>query len=161
MAKGKSNKSAPNEPTVENRKARHLYAIGETLECGIKLLGTEVKSIRAGRISIGEGYVLATAEPPALLLLNVHIDEYAQGRSPTYRPTQTRTLLAHKREIRKLARAAQAKGVTLVPLKVYFKSGRVKVLIGVGTGKKEHDKREDIRKRDVERDIRRVMSKRM
>ncbi len=161
MAKQGNNKAAPNEPTVENRKARHLYAIAETLECGIKLLGTEVKSIRAGRVSIGEGYVVATADPTSLVLLNVHIDEFVRGPTSTYRPTQTRTLLAHKREIRKLAKAAQAKGVTLVPLKMYFKSGRVKVLIGVGTGKKQHDKREDIKKRDVERDIRRVMSKRM
>jgi SsrA-binding protein len=161
MAKGSSNKPAANEPTVENRKARHTYAIGETLECGIKLLGTEVKSIRAGRISIGEGFVIATDEPPTLVLLNVHIDEMTRSAASTYRPTQTRTLLAHKKEIRKLARAAQSKGVTLVPLKVYFKGGRVKILIGVGTGKKQHDKREDIKKRDVERDIRRVMSKRM
>lgn len=160
MAKG-NKQSAPNEPTVENRKARHHYAIGETLECGIKLVGIEVKSIRAGRISIGEGFVMATADPPSLLLLNVHIDELARAPTSTYRPTQTRALLAHKREIRKLAKASQTKGVTLVPLKVYFKSGRVKVLIGVGTGKKQYDKREDIKKRDVERDLRRMMSKRM
>jgi len=161
MAAKGNNKPAHNEPTVENRKARHLYAIGDTLECGIKLLGTEVKSIRAGRISIGEGYVLAEEEPPSLLLLGVHIEEFIKNPNRAYRPTQTRALLAHKREIRKLARAARAKGVTLVPLKVYFKGGRVKVLIGVGTGKKQHDKREDIKKRDVERDIRRVMSKRV
>lgn len=153
--------SNPNEPEVNNRKARHLYHIDETLECGIKLVGTEVKSVRAGRISIAEGYVVAREEPPALQIVNIHIDEYAPAGAGTHRPTQTRTLLAHKREIRKFARKAAEKGVTIVPLKVYFKNGYVKVLIGIGRGKREHDKRQDIKKRETDRDMRRAMSRRV
>jgi len=161
MAKGsKKNNQKPGEPEVHNRKARHQYTISDTLECGIKLIGTEVKSVRAGRISIGEGYVRAQEEPARLELHGVHIDEYAPaGPARQHRPTQSRLLLAHKREIRKLARAATEKGVTIVPLKVYFKDGRVKVLIGVGRGKREHDKRHDIKKREQDRDIRRAMTK--
>jgi len=164
MAKKRKNKNDVHsaEPEVHNRKARHNYHIGDTLECGIKLYGTEVKSVRAGRISIGEGFVMATEEPPRLELHGVHIDEYAPaGAQAQHRPTQSRLLLAHKREIRKLARQAGEKGVTIVPLKVYFKNGFVKVLIGVGRGKKQHDKREDIKKRDIDRDLRRVMSKKV
>jgi SsrA-binding protein len=154
--------TASAEPEIHNRKARHLYHIDDTLECGVKLIGSEVKSVRAGRISIGEGYVLATEEPPRLELHGVHIDEYAPaGPNSSYRPTQSRALLAHKREIRKLARRASEKGVTIVPLKVYFKNGFVKVLVGVGTGKRQYDKRQDIKRRDVDRDLRRAMSKRV
>lgn len=162
MARKRSNSPhKPNEPEIHNRKARHLYHIDETLECGIKLVGTEVKSVRAGRISIAEGYVIARAEPPALEIVGIHIDEYAPAGSGTHRPTQTRALLAHKREIRKLARKTVEKGVTIVPLKVYFKNGYVKVLIGVGRGKREHDKRQDIKKRETDRDMRRAMSKKV
>ncbi|TVQ75672.1 MAG: SsrA-binding protein SmpB [Phycisphaeraceae bacterium] len=157
---GKKPKSP--EPEINNRKARHDYAITDTLECGIILYGTEVKSIRAGRMSLGEGYVRATEVPLSLELHGVRIDEYAPaGASSQHRPTQTRTLLAHKREIRKLARASQQKGVTIVPLKAYFKNGRVKILIGLGTGKRSYDKRQDIKKRDAQREVQRAMSKRM
>lgn len=168
MARSKSkSKHGANDahatPEFHNRKARHLYHIDETLECGVKLVGTEVKSVRAGRMSIAEGYVMAREEPePRLELIGVHIDEYAPaGAVNQHRPTQTRLLLAKKREILKLARKAQEKGVTLVPLKAYFKNGYVKVLIGVARGKKEHDKRHDIKKRETDRDLRRVMSKRV
>ena len=164
MAKKKADKTErrANEPEIHNRKARHLYHIDETLECGIRLVGTEVKSVRAGRISIGEGYVVAREDPPALELINIHIDEYAPaGANRQHRPTQARTLLAHKREIRKFARKAAEKGVTIVPLKVYFKNGFVKVLIGVGRGKREHDKRQDIKKRETDRDLRRAMSRKV
>lgn len=160
--KSKGSDAAHASPEFNNRKARHLYHIDETLECGVKLVGTEVKSVRAGRMSIGEGYVIAREEPPRLELINVHIDEYAPaGAVNQHRPTQTRLLLAKRREIVKLARKGQEKGVTLVPLKAYFKNGYVKVLVGVARGKKEHDKRQDIKKRETDRDLRRAMSKRV
>ena len=161
VKKNAKSQHARNEPEIHNRKVRHLYHIDETLECGIKLVGTEVKSVRAGRISIGEGYVVVREEPPVLEIVGIHIDEYAPAGAGTHRPTQTRTLLAHKREIRKLARKTAEKGITIVPLKVYFKNGYVKVLIGVGRGKREYDKRQDIKTRETDRDLRRVMSKRV
>jgi SsrA-binding protein len=152
-------KAAP-EPEIHNRKARHDYTISDTLECGIKLTGTEVKAIRAGRASIAEGYVRAEEDPPTLTLFSAHIDEYPPaGAAAQHAPTRSRPLLAHKREIRKLARAAAEKGVTLVPLKMYFKEGRIKLLVGVGKGKKQHDKRSDIKKRDAQRDIERALAR--
>lgn len=158
---GGKNGQRRDEPAFENRRARHEYHVDETVECGVVLLGTEVKSIRAGRASIAEGYVRATSEPLRIDLLNVHIDEYAPaGASRQHRPTQSRKLLAHKREIRKLAKAQEQKGVTLVPLKMYFKNGYVKVLVGIARGKREYDKRQDIKKRDQDRELRRAMSRR-
>ena len=155
----KSAKGGPGaEPEVHNRKARHLYHVLDTLECGVKLYGSEVKSVRAGRISIAEGYVVARESPLRLELHGVHIDEYAPATGARqHKPTQTRSLLAHKREIVKLARKAAEKGVTIVPLKVYFKEGRVKVLVGVARGKREYDKRQDIKKRETDRDLRRTL----
>lgn len=149
-------------PEFVNRKARHQYEITETLEVGIVLLGTEVKAIREGRVSLGEGYVRVTENPPALWLHGVHIGEYAPAGTGQHqhRTTATRGLLAHKREIRKLFTKSIIKGVTIVPLKMYFnKDGRVKVLIGLGTGKKAHDKRQDLRKREAQRDMDRAMSR--
>lgn len=155
-------KPPPNEPEIINRRARHDYHIGETFEVGIALRGSEVKSVRNGQVSLGEGYVLARTEPFRLELLNVNIGEYAPagtGRSQ-HAPKRGRALLAHKREIRKLEAAAQKKGATIVPLKMYFKNGYAKLLVGVATGKREFDKREDIRERETKRDIRRAMSRR-
>lgn len=153
-------------PEIHNRRARHDYHIDETYEVGIKLVGTEVRSLRAGKCSLGEGYVRAELEPPKLLLYSVHIDEYAPagpvraGRQHTIR--RARVLLAHAREIRKLYASQQTKGVTIVPLKMYFNDrGIAKLLIGVGRGKKAFDKRDDIKKRETERDIRRQMSRRV
>ncbi|MBG80032.1 MAG: SsrA-binding protein [Phycisphaerae bacterium] len=152
--KSKSNKSA--EPVIQNRKARHDYLISETLECGIKLTGTEVKSVRQGQISLGEGYVQAVAEPPGLILLGVHIAEYPPaGAATQHVPTRERVLLAHKREIKKWANWTREKGRTIVPLKVYFVDGRIKMLVGLGTGKKQYDKRQAIKARDAQRDMER------
>ncbi len=151
-----------NEPTIENRRARHDYAIGETFEVGMALHGSEVKSVRNGEVSLAEGYIIARTEPFRLELLNVNIGEYAPagtGKSQ-HAPKRGRILLAHKREIKKLEAATQAKGATIVPLKLYFKNGYAKLLIGIATGKKEFDKRQDIRTRETDRDIRRAMSKR-
>jgi len=139
MAKAQG-KSSDHEPVIENRQARHDYHIEETLECGISLRGTEVKSVRRGLASLAEGYVRATAEPAALELHGVHIAEYPPaGAAHQHAPTRTRVLLAHKREIRKLAGQTSTKGTTIVPLRMYFKEGRVKVLIGVATGKTKVD----------------------
>ncbi|MFM9958916.1 MAG: SsrA-binding protein SmpB [Phycisphaerales bacterium] len=161
MASGKDKKIS--EPEITNRRAYHEYHISETLEVGLMLVGTEVKSIRAGRASLAEGWVKADLSPPRLLLMGLHIDEYtAAGRGNLqHRPTRTRTLLAHTREVRKLHDKAQIKGFTLVPLKMYFKGGRVKLLVGVGEGKKAHDKRDTLKKKDAQRDMARAMSRRL
>lgn len=157
------NKPKNDEPTIENRKARHLYAVGETLEVGIALRGTEVKSVRAGQVSLGEGFVRATADPVRLTLHGVHIGEYPPAGSSLrqHAAERARILLAHRREILKFAAASESKGTTIVPLKMYFKNGRAKVLIGLGTGKRTYDKRQDIKKREADRDISRAMSKRL
>ncbi len=158
-AKDKSSKSM--EPTIENRKARHDYFITETLECGIKLTGTEVKSVRHGLVSLGEGFAMATQTPVGMTLYQVHIGEYPPaGAARQHVPNRQRILLAKAREIRKLADASHEKGVTLVPLKMYFVRGRAKVLIGIGRGKHQADKRQDIVKREAKRDMDRAMSRR-
>lgn len=151
-----------NEPTIENRKARRDYVIEATLECGLKLVGTEVKSVRDGQVSLGEGYVRANENPPSLALHGVHIAEYPPaGEHGQHQPARTRVLLASKREIRKLADETRQKGTTLVPLKIYFVRGRAKLLVGVGHGKRRADKRQDLAKRDAKREMDRAMSKAM
>jgi SsrA-binding protein len=158
MAKKKA-QSGP--PTVENRKARHDYDISDTLEVGIVLAGSEVKSVRDGRVSLAEGYVRATSNPLELTLYGANIGEYPPAAHLGHRPVRPRRLLAHKREIRDLARLADSKGVTIVPLKLYFKNGFAKLLIGVGRGKTKGDKRRALADREARRDIERAMSKRM
>ncbi len=158
MASKKSKRSS--EVKIENRKARDQYHIKETLECGIKLIGTEVRSVRNGQVSLAEGYVRATEEPPTLTLHGVHIAEYAPAGPRQHNPSRVRTLLAHRREIRKLAQQTREKGLTLVPLKMYFLNGRAKLLIGVGRGKGRADKRQDLATKQARRDIDRAMSKR-
>ena len=155
------NKKQSNQPRIENRKARHDYHIFETLECGIKLVGTEVKAVRQGKVSLAEGYVRAIEDPPSLVLHSIHIAEYPPAGPKQHVPTRTRTLLAHRREIKKLAIATHAKGITLVPLKMYFLNGRAKLLIGLARGKQHADKRQDLAKRQAQRDIQRAMSKRI
>ncbi|MFG0252610.1 MAG: SsrA-binding protein SmpB [Phycisphaerales bacterium JB038] len=159
MAKRKQHKSGT--PQVENRKARHDYHILDTLECGVVLVGSEVKSIREGKVSIAEGFAKTAENPLRLELFGMHIQEYQPAGHRQHRPTRGRILLAHKREIRKLHQRTLQKGVTLVPLKLYFKDGWVKVLIGVGVGKTKGDKRQTLAKKDADRDIRRAMSKRV
>ena len=152
--------SQAREPTIENRRARHEFFIEETLECGMKLTGTEIKSIRAGTVSLAEGYVHATDAPLALRLHGIHIGEYSPaGPAHQHNPTRERILLAQKREIRRLAEKTRARGVTLVPLKIYFLRGRAKLLIGVGRGKHKADKREAIAQREHQRDMDRAMSR--
>lgn len=153
-------KDKTEERVMENRKARFDYHISETLECGIQLRGSEVKSIRDGKVSLTEGYVRVQENPPGLYLHSVTIDEYGPAGSRQHSMGRTRKLLAHKREIAKLWRQVQQKGMTLVPLKMYFKNGYAKVLIGLGKGKSKHDKRHSIAERESKRDISRAMTRR-
>ena len=155
-------KKKPGEPkTIENRKARHDYWIEDTLEVGIMLVGTEVKSIRDGNISLAEGYVRVQEQPPALYLHGINIGEYGPAGPGQHSAVRTRKLLAHKREILKLARRVTQKGMTVVPLRLYFKNGYAKLLIGVGRGRRKGDKRQAIAEREARRDVDRAMSRRM
>ncbi|MGC9525078.1 MAG: SsrA-binding protein SmpB [Limnospira sp.] len=141
---------------TDNRKARYLYEILDTYEAGIELKGTEVKSIRAGRVNLQDGYALLRGGE--VWLINVHISPYENtGTFFNHDPRRTRKLLLHRREINKLIGQVEQKGLTLVPLKLYLKRGRVKVVIGLARGKKLHDKRETVRRRDDERSMRRAM----
>lgn len=160
MAKsGKIKKGKGDSPTIENRRARHDYFIGDELECGIQLVGTEVKAVRDGNVSLKEGYV--SVENGQLVMHNVNIGEYPPAGQIQHAMTRRRRLLAHKREIKRLARQVEQKGVTLIPLKLYFKDGWAKILVGLGTGKAQHDKRQSIKERDMDRELRRAMSKRV
>jgi SsrA-binding protein len=160
MTASKTSKPKRDQPTIENRKARHAYHIHETLECGMKLTGSEVKSLRAGQASLGEGYVRAEENPPRLTLHGVHIAEYPPaGAARQHDPIRTRVLLASKREIRKLCHLTVPKGTTLIPLKLYFVRGVAKLLIGVATGKRRADKRHDLAEREARRDIDRAMTR--
>ncbi len=145
---------------IENRKARFNYHILDTLETGIVLRGSEVKSVRDGKVSIAEGYVRAEDNPPGLVLYGMNIDAYGPAGPRQHNPKRSRPLLAHKREIRKLHREVQQKGMTIVPLKLYFKNGYAKLLIGLGKGKSKSDKRQTIAKREAGREIERAVSKR-
>lgn len=151
----------PGGVSIENRRARHDYQLGETIEVGIKLVGTEVKSLRDGRASLVEGYVRAQEHPLSLTLHGVTIDEYPPAGTLQHRPTRVRTLLAHKREMQRLAREVAQRGVTLVPIKLYFKGPWAKLVVAVGTGKRKADKRQAIAERQSKRDIQRAMSRRM
>lgn len=146
--------AASREPAIRNRKARHDYFITDTLTCGLKLTGTEIKSIRAGQISLKEGYVRASERPPRLTLHGVHIAEYP-GAGPKHQhdPVRTRVLLASKREIRKWAVESRSRGSTIVPLEITWVDSRAKLVIGLGVGKKKHDKRQSLRKKAHRRDM--------
>ena len=150
----KHHTKAANE-VANNRKARHDYNILETYEAWIALTGTEIKSVRASKMNIKDGFV--QARNGELWLENVNISIYDQGNIFNHDPLRNRKLLLHKKEIRKITSSIQEKGITVVPLKVYLKHGFAKVLIGIAEGKKQYDKRETIKKRDQEREIRRVM----
>lgn len=136
---------------AENRRARHEYEILDTLECGIVLVGSEVKSLRSGRMSLEEAY--GRVDGDEVWLIGCDIPEYEKANQLNHRPKRPRKLLLHRREIRKFAAQAFEKTLTLVPLKMYFKNGRVKVLVGVGRGRKAHDKREKLKAASAKRDI--------
>ncbi|MCR5627843.1 MAG: SsrA-binding protein SmpB [Lachnospiraceae bacterium] len=137
-----------------NKKAWHDYFIEEELEVGISLAGTEVKSIRMGKCSIKEAYVQVTANGE-LIIEGMNITPYEKGNIFNKDPLRTKKLLAHKKEINKLLGQSKEKGYTIVPLEVYFKQGKVKLLIGLGRGKKLYDKRDSIAKRDMKREAER------
>lgn len=148
-------------PRIVNRKAHHDYHIGDTLECGVSLLGSEVKSVRLGRVSLAEGYVSVDERAGRLTLHNVDIALYPHAGEHQHAPKRPRTLLAHKREIAKLAGQVSTKGATLVPMAMYFVRGRIKLEVGVGTGKKQFDKRQDLKKKQSDRDIQRAMTRKI
>lgn len=157
MAEPAKEKTA-DRPIAENRKARHDYHIIETWEAGIALVGTEVKAIREGRVNLRDSY--ARTEGGEVWMMNVHISPYSHRGYAEHVETRQRKLLLHRHEIRKLIGRVAEKGLTLVPLEMYFKKGRVKVRIALAKGKQEHDKRETIRRREVDRETRAAVKSR-
>jgi SsrA-binding protein len=141
---------------ASNRKARHDYHIDDVYEAGIVLMGTEVKSLRAGRASLADAF--ATVTDGEVWLEHVHIPEYSQGTWTNHETRRKRKLLLHRDEIEKIAAETREKGLTVVPLALYFKDGRVKVEIGVARGKKNYDKRQALRERQDRREAERAMS---
>lgn len=156
---GKSAADAGTRPIAENRKARHRFQVMETLECGIALVGSEVKSLRDGKLSLDEAY--GRVKNGELWLVGCDIPEYTNANDWNHDPKRQRKLLVHSREIRRFANKAHEKGLTLVPLKLYFNTrGLAKVTIGLCRGKKLFDKRESLKKADMQRDIARAMRRR-
>lgn len=149
----------PDKTVAVNRRAQHEYALEETLEAGIVLTGTEIKSIRAGRVNLAEAY--ARIERGEAWLIGAHIATYEQGNRNNHEPTRTRKLLLHRDQIAELIGRTQAKGFTLVPLKLYIRNGMAKLELGVGRGKKAYDKRRAIAERDVKREIERSTKERI
>jgi SsrA-binding protein len=141
-----------------NKRALHEYEIFDTLECGIVLTGTEVKSLREGSASLEDAY--ARIDNGEVWLIGSDIPEYTMGNRMNHKPKRPRKLLLHRREIGKFAGKASQRGFTLVPLRLYFKEGRAKVELAVGRGKAAHDKRQDLKKAEADREIRRAMTKR-
>src|SRR5688500_10064436 len=139
-------------PIAENRKALHDYHILDTWEAGVALLGTEVKAIREGGVNLRDSY--ARLDKGEIWLLNVHISPYSHSGSAAHAERRQRKLLLHREEIRKLTGKVAEKGLTLVPLRMYFKNGRVKLALALAKGKQAHDKRETIRRREVDRETR-------
>ena len=142
---------------AQNKKARHDYLIEDTFEAGMVLQGTEVKSLRAGRASLVDGF--CDIEDHEVWLHGVHIPEYTQGTWTNHTPRRTRKLLLHRREIEKLIGKTKESGLSLVPLSMYFKDGKVKVEIALAQGKKAYDKRQALAKRDAQRDISKAMGR--
>ena len=153
-----SNRERGRKFIAQNRKARHDYAIVETFEAGLVLTGTEVKSLRLGRASLVDGF--ATIEGGEVFLRNVHIPEYDQGSWTNHEPRRTRKLLLHRGEIVRLIGKTRESGLTLVPLSLYFSEGKAKVEIGLARGKKTYDKRQDLARRDADREVRRALGRR-
>ncbi|MEO8106021.1 MAG: SsrA-binding protein SmpB [Actinomycetes bacterium] len=143
---------------AQNRKARHDYHIEDTVEAGLVLTGTEVKSLREGRASLVDGY--AAVNDGELWLHNVHIPEYTQGTWTNHEPRRVRKLLLHRDQIRRLAAKTQETGLTIIPIALYFKDGYAKVEIGVARGKKSYDKRHALAEREAKRDADRAMARR-
>lgn len=153
------NKVVDGKIVAQNRKARHNYFIEDTIECGIVLAGTEVKSIRAGKVNMSDSY--AIIRNGEVFLCNMHISPYEQGNIFNKDPLRDRKLLLHKSEIRRLIGYVQQKGLALIPLKMYFSRNKVKVELGIARGKKIYDKRQDIAERDAKREIDKRMKDKM
>lgn len=137
---------------ISNRSATYNYFIEETIEAGIALKGTEIKSIRNGSANLKDSY--AVIKKGEAYLLNMHISHYKEGNIFNHQETRTRKLLLHKKEITKLSSKINAEGYTLIPLKLYIKEGKAKILLGIAKGKKDYDKRESIKEKDLEREMR-------
>ena len=146
------------ETVARNKRARHDYHILETWEAGLVLTGTEVKSLRDGKANLSDAY--GVVKDGEVYLLNLHVSPYEQGNQFNHDPTRTRKLLLHRREIRRMIGAVERQGLTLIPLELYFKRGRAKVALALGKGKQAHDKREDIKRKDDEREIARALRSR-
>jgi SsrA-binding protein len=143
---------------ASNRRARHEYAIEDVVEAGLVLTGTEVKSLRAGRATLTDGYGEITGSEA--WLHGVHIPEYTQGTWTNHEPRRTRKLLLHRKEIDRLASSIKERGLTLVPLSLYFKDGRAKIELGLARGKRTYDKRHELAKRDAAREVERELRRR-
>jgi SsrA-binding protein len=145
------------KPIVSNRKARHDYSILDTYEAGIVLVGTEVKSLRAGKASLADAF--ATVDDGEVWLRGLHVPEYAQGTWTNHEPRRKRKLLLHKREIDKLIGKTKEGGLSLVPLSLYFSDGKVKIELALARGKRAYDKRQDLAKRDARREVQRAVGR--
>jgi ssrA-binding protein len=160
MAKKTKKKKGNDNPVIAmNRRARHDYTILDTYECGIVLVGTEVKSLREGRASLVDSF--ATIDEGEVWLRNLHIPEYSMGSWTNHSPRRTRKLLLHRREIDSLMGKVRDGNKTLVPLRLYFSNGRLKVELGLAQGKQDYDKRQDLKRRAEERDITRELGRRV
>jgi SsrA-binding protein len=142
------------ESIARNKRARHDYDLLETWEAGLVLTGTEVKSLRDGQASLNDAFGIV--REGEVFLVNLHIAPYTHGGRDNHDPTRTRKLLLHRREIRRLIGAVERRGLTLVPLEIYFRRGTAKVRVALGAGKKAHDKRQDLKRRDAEREMARA-----
>jgi SsrA-binding protein len=150
--------AGPNEKAIcQNRKARHNYTVLDTLECGIVLVGSEVKSLRTGRISLEEAY--AKVKNDEVWLIGCDIPEYTEANQFNHQPRRPRKLLMHRREVKRFAHRAFEKGLTLVPLEMHFKRGLAKVVLGICRGKQSHDKREAMKAAEAKRDMQRQLLK--
>ncbi|MBI4666302.1 MAG: SsrA-binding protein SmpB [Nitrospinae bacterium] len=162
MAAGKGHKGGkenkPGLPNIQNRQARHEYHILESFEAGIVLLGSEIKSIREGKVNIGDAYARIMNGEAWIIGMNIQPYRNINTFDP-YDPTRTRKLLLRRKQIEKLHADTREKGLTLIPLKIYFKNGMAKMELGLGKGKKLHDRREDIKERDAKREIQRAMKR--
>ncbi len=146
------------KPVASNKKAYHDYFIEDTYEAGISLLGTEVKSLREGRVNLKESYAIIKGSE--IFLFNCHISQYSHGNLQNHDPLRTRKLLLHRKEIDKIWVKISQKGNTLVPLKIYFKRGKAKVAIGIAKGKRKYEKREVLKEKEANREIERHLLKR-
>ncbi|SHH29942.1 SsrA-binding protein [Jatrophihabitans endophyticus] len=154
-----SNRQEGRKLIAQNRKARHDYAVEDVFEAGVVLTGTEVKSLRLGRASLVDGF--ATIDDGEIFLRNVHIPEYEQGSWTNHEPRRVRKLLLHRAEIERLVGKTRESGLTLVPLSLYFLQGKVKVELALARGKRSYDKRQDLAKRDADREVARALGRRV